>query len=167
MVISWSRIIWQRQQLLHLGWYHYRVQCIAEFVKNRPPVVQYRDFLKIKTGQPEADEPSNNNMCILCMNSMEGSQAVREPCNCSHAFHRECLDVWIDEGQLTCPLCRSELVPNSTPKTKDHKEMGDFEEDDPWRSEIMVYLFGEDHPMSYSIGRLDNPSLISFWMTKT
>ncbi|PQQ04423.1 hypothetical protein Pyn_41098 [Prunus yedoensis var. nudiflora] len=83
---------------------------------------------------------------------MEGSQAVREPCNCSHAFHRECLDVWIDEGQLTCPLCRSELVPNSTPKTKDHKEMGDFEEDDPWRSERMVYLFGEDHLMSYSIG---------------
>ncbi|KAL6291743.1 hypothetical protein ACE6H2_009253 [Prunus campanulata] len=70
---------------------------------------------------------------------MEGSQAVREPCNCSHAFHRECLDVWIDEGQLTRPLCRSELVPNSTPKTKDHKEMGDFEEDDPWRSERMIY----------------------------
>ncbi|ONI25763.1 hypothetical protein PRUPE_2G319200 [Prunus persica] len=103
------------------------VQCIAEFVKNRLPVVQYRDFIRIKTGQPEADEPSNNNMRIVCMNSMEGSQV--------------CLDFWIDEGQLTCPLCRSELVPNSTPKTKDHKEMGDFEEDDPWRAESMVYLF--------------------------
>lgn len=57
------------------------VQCIAEFVKNRLPVVQYRDFLRIKTGQPEADEPSNNNMRIVCMNSMEGSQVVREPCN--------------------------------------------------------------------------------------
>ncbi|BFG23607.1 hypothetical protein CerSpe_098810 [Prunus speciosa] len=125
------------------------VHCIAESVKNQLPVVQYRDFLKIKTGQPaEAEDDSNNNdhMCIVCMNSMEGSQGIRKLCNCSHAFHKECLDVWIDEGQLTCPLCRSNLLPNSTLKSNHHhhhKEMGEFGED-PWRAERMIYLFGED-----------------------
>ncbi|BFG23606.1 hypothetical protein CerSpe_098800 [Prunus speciosa] len=129
------------------------VHCIAESVKNQLPVVQYGDFLKIKTGQPEAEaeDDSNNNdhMCIVCMNSMGGSQGVRKLYNCSHAFHKECLDVWIDEGQLTCPLCRSDLLPNSTPKSNHHhhhhhKEMGEFIREDPWRAERMIYLFGED-----------------------
>ncbi|CAL9008951.1 unnamed protein product [Prunus brigantina] len=129
------------------------VHCIAESVKNQLPVVQYRDFLKIKTGQPEAEaeaqDDSNNNdhMCIVCMNRMEGSQGVRKLCNCSHAFHAECLDVWVDEGQLTCPLCRSDLLPNSTPKSNHyhhHKEMGEFIREDPWRAERMIYLFSED-----------------------
>ncbi|KAL6291744.1 hypothetical protein ACE6H2_009254 [Prunus campanulata] len=128
------------------------VHCIAESVKNQLPVVQYGDFLKIKSGQPEAEaeDDSNNNdhMCIVCMNRMFDCQGVRKLCNCSHAFHKECLDVWIDEGQLTCPLCRSDLLPNSTSKSNHHhhhhKEMGEFIREDPWRAERMIYLFGED-----------------------
>ncbi|KAJ4777190.1 RING zinc finger protein-like [Rhynchospora pubera] len=32
--------------------------------------------------------------------------------NCSHLFHKECIDNWVDLGKVTCPLCRALLLPN-------------------------------------------------------
>ncbi|KAK9291784.1 hypothetical protein L1049_019734 [Liquidambar formosana] len=70
---------------------------------------------------------------------MEANHEVRKLCNCSHAFHKDCLDAWIDEGQVTCPVCRSKLLPERGEEVK--------KGEDPWRMERMVYLFGEDHVM--------------------
>uniref|UniRef100_N1R3Q6 Uncharacterized protein n=1 Tax=Aegilops tauschii TaxID=37682 RepID=N1R3Q6_AEGTA len=36
---------------------------------------------------------------------------VRELGNCAHAFHKACIDKWVDKGQATCPLCRALLLP--------------------------------------------------------
>ncbi|KAB2596881.1 RING-H2 finger protein ATL63-like [Pyrus ussuriensis x Pyrus communis] len=119
------------------------VHCIAESVKNQLPVLQYQETLMKTRRQAEAEEQDCHvNMCIVCMDSMEEGQAVREPCNCSHGFHKECLDVWIDQGQLTCPLCRSELLPKTCSTSPNSKDK------DPWRKERMVYLFGDDYFMS-------------------
>ncbi|KAB2608974.1 E3 ubiquitin-protein ligase RHA2B [Pyrus ussuriensis x Pyrus communis] len=45
------------------------------------------------------------------------SHEVREQCNCDHLFHRECLDGWVNQGQVTCPLCRAVLFPATSEKT--------------------------------------------------
>ncbi|KAF5811974.1 putative transcription factor C2H2 family [Helianthus annuus] len=41
-----------------------------------------------------------------------GCDLIREIVNCKHVFHRECLDKWVDVGQVNCPLCRSVLLPS-------------------------------------------------------
>ncbi|KAM1054949.1 hypothetical protein FF1_002223 [Malus domestica] len=119
------------------------VHCIAESVKNQLPVVKYRGG-----NQRHSDHDSHTDTCIVCMDRVEGGQRVRELSNCSHVFHKECLDAWIDEGQFTCPLCRSSLLPKNwtTPESKgqleNEREFGCL---DPWRAERMVYLFGDDY----------------------
>ncbi|CAA6654480.1 unnamed protein product [Spirodela intermedia] len=39
---------------------------------------------------------------------------------CRHAFHRSCMDEWLDYGRSTCPLCRVPLLtpPPPTPTTR-------------------------------------------------
>ncbi|KAK9293081.1 hypothetical protein L1049_021065 [Liquidambar formosana] len=104
-------------------------------IKKQLPIVEFGEFLE-RRGACKAE----NSVCIVCMNCMEANQELRELCNCSHMFHRECLDAWIDQGQVTCPLCRSKLLPEKGEELR--------KGEDPWRMERMVYLFGEDYLMA-------------------
>jgi hypothetical protein len=49
--------------------------------------------------------------CRVCLDRLEPTDEVRRLGNCAHAFHRGCIDRWIDVGEVTCPLCRSNLLP--------------------------------------------------------
>lgn len=55
-------------------------------------------------------EKDDYNFCSICLSGIEKSHEVRELGNCTHAFHRECLDSWVGEGHWTCPLCRAKLL---------------------------------------------------------
>ncbi|KAM3729625.1 hypothetical protein ACB098_12G027000 [Castanea mollissima] len=107
---------------------------IDESIKKKLPITEYGDLLK-RRGACSAEDL----VCVVCLNNMEASDGVRELCNCSHVFHKECLDVWIGQGQVTCPLCRSKLSPSQ----REEPGLGG----DPWRLERLSYLFGEDYDM--------------------
>lgn len=97
---------------------------------------EYSSFIsRIVTGKRDLDP-----FCAVCLNNIEDCDKVRELLNCLHVFHSKCLDCWIDQGHQTCPMCRAKLLQNK-------KQELEFEED-PWRSERMVYLFGEDYVMT-------------------
>ncbi|KAL8049344.1 hypothetical protein ABFX02_06G015400 [Erythranthe guttata] len=61
---------------------------------------------------------------------------IRELGNCEHVFHVECIDSWMDQGRGSCPVCRAKLFGGD-----DEFRSANY---DPWRSERMIYLFGED-----------------------
>ncbi|KAA8525070.1 hypothetical protein F0562_007066 [Nyssa sinensis] len=82
------------------------VHVVTAAIKKKLPVLQYGDYLLEKRIQNEEEEKA----CSVCLDSIESSHEIRELCNCCHVFHRECLDSWVDEGQVTCPLCRSMLL---------------------------------------------------------
>lgn len=141
----------------HSSWLRFQVPVVvpvvvdAESIEKQLPVVKYWDLnLKKRSRQhhlqatsSSSEEEMHVSSCIVCMNVIEGSDEVRELCNCEHVFHRDCLDAWIGQAQLTCPLCRSELlIPATTCGTisKHDKDGGG----DPWRAERMIYLFGQD-----------------------
>ncbi|KAA8526067.1 hypothetical protein F0562_007833 [Nyssa sinensis] len=85
------------------------VHVLTASIKESLPVLQYHDFLQNRFGKHE--EEDENKACAVCLDSIEGSHEIRELCNCSHVFHRDCLDTWVDEGRVTCPFCRSMLLP--------------------------------------------------------
>ena len=80
--------------------------CLVECMKEQLQVVEYSLLLK-KSEAPRQDD----GQCDVCFNRIGESQEVRELGNCCHVFHKECIDIWMDQGQGTCPLCRSKLSP--------------------------------------------------------
>ncbi|CAN6236009.1 unnamed protein product [Urochloa humidicola] len=50
--------------------------------------------------------------CAVCLSAIAAADEVRRLANCRHAFHRACLDRWMEHDQRTCPLCRAPLIPD-------------------------------------------------------
>ncbi|KAK4717669.1 hypothetical protein R3W88_016007 [Solanum pinnatisectum] len=55
-------------------------------------------------------EESNDGLeCIICLSLLEDEDVCRKLPKCSHAFHVECVDMWL-HSHSTCPICRSPIV---------------------------------------------------------
>ncbi|CAK9139044.1 unnamed protein product [Ilex paraguariensis] len=106
------------------------VHFIIESIKEKLPVKEYNCLLE------RLGAHKNDRMCVVCLMCMKASDEVRELGSCCHVYHRKCLDSWIDQGQITCPLCRSKLL-------SDQGEQIECE-GDPWRRDMMITLFAED-----------------------
>ncbi|OMO57544.1 Zinc finger, RING-type [Corchorus olitorius] len=118
------------------------VSLMVQSLKNQIPVMQYSRFvIKRKSSGDYVAAESDHPTCIVCLNGVEPSDEVRELGSCNHVFHKDCLDAWIDHGNVTCPLCKSKLSNNNS-----NSRLGN----DPWRMERMIYLFGEDVDFSSS-----------------
>ncbi|ESQ38891.1 hypothetical protein EUTSA_v10001823mg [Eutrema salsugineum] len=48
--------------------------------------------------------------CAICLNEFENEETLRLMTPCSHAFHADCIDVWLS-SRSTCPVCRANLAP--------------------------------------------------------
>ena len=66
--------------------------------------------------------------CAVCLNEFQEDEKLRIIPNCSHVFHIDCIDVWL-QSNANCPLCRTSisttmsrfqtdliLAPSSTPE---------------------------------------------------
>ncbi|KAF8028071.1 hypothetical protein BT93_E0861 [Corymbia citriodora subsp. variegata] len=95
------------------------VRALTAMIKTRVPVVEYARFLERRGhGRGDGEGESKHGGCAVCLSSIEERDEVRELSNCSHAFHRECLDRWVDCNRVTCPLCRSLLYPPKRDRTR-------------------------------------------------
>ncbi|OMO56170.1 Zinc finger, RING-type [Corchorus capsularis] len=50
--------------------------------------------------------------CAVCLSEFDDDEALRLIPKCSHVFHPECIDAWL-EFHVTCPVCRAKLTPDS------------------------------------------------------
>jgi len=50
----------------------------------------------------------NSGDCAVCLSKFEPEDQLRLLPLCCHAFHADCIDIWLVSNQ-TCPLCRSPL----------------------------------------------------------
>ncbi|KAM0982004.1 hypothetical protein ACFX13_015306 [Malus domestica] len=87
------------------------IHVLTAYIKSLPVVEFGRVFEKYTKQEGQVTE------CSICLECIERSHEVREQCNCDHLFHRECLDGWVNQGQVTCPLCRAVLFPATSEKT--------------------------------------------------
>ncbi|CAI9755463.1 unnamed protein product [Fraxinus pennsylvanica] len=73
----------------------------AVLIRELLPVVKFSDLVVL-------DPPEN---CAVCLYEFNGDDEIRRLTNCRHIFHRSCLDRWMDHDQKTCPLCRTQFIP--------------------------------------------------------
>ncbi|KAL6840896.1 hypothetical protein ACP4OV_029422 [Aristida adscensionis] len=83
-------------------------------IKARLPAVRYADLVRTRRAAeaPATTAPAPA-VCAVCLGALEARHRVRELGNCAHAFHKACIDKWVDKGQATCPLCRALLLPGA------------------------------------------------------
>ncbi|XP_076919686.1 RING-H2 finger protein ATL38-like [Bidens hawaiensis] len=74
---------------------------IAEFTS-----FTYSKVKDIKIGQHVLE-------CAVCLNEFHDHEALRLLPECSHVFHRDCIDEWL-ASHVTCPVCRASLVPRTS-----------------------------------------------------
>lgn len=75
----------------------------------------------------DGDDDDNGPTCVICLGNLAAWDKVRKLGNCTHGFHVECIDKWVDSGRVSCPLCRADLLP--------------IKEDDKWRSLVRCQLW--------------------------
>ncbi|OIW01787.1 hypothetical protein TanjilG_03925 [Lupinus angustifolius] len=75
------------------------------------PLIQY------KTKQEGGTTSSSSNRefgersiceCSVCLNEFQEDERLRIIPNCSHVFHIDCIDVWL-QNNANCPLCRTSI----------------------------------------------------------
>ncbi|PWA41182.1 zinc finger, RING/FYVE/PHD-type [Artemisia annua] len=109
----------------------------------------YSAVKEIKLGQHVLE-------CAVCLNEFKGHEALRLLPECSHVFHRECIDKWLGL-HVTCPVCRASLVPK--PNNESESCCGP---NGPLNSHVSVKVTDLKHDMlprgkfsrSYSMGHL-------------
>ncbi|XP_076941439.1 RING-H2 finger protein ATL11-like [Bidens hawaiensis] len=79
---------------------------IAEFTS-----FTYSTVKDIKIGQHVLE-------CAVCLNEFHGHKALRLLPECSHVFHRDCIDEWL-ASHVTCPVCRASFVPKPSQLSHD------------------------------------------------
>lgn len=79
--------------------YPYYLRGIDEFLIQELPA-----FLYIKNDQ----ESSSFLKCMVCLNEFQDNEMLRILPKCIHAFHLDCIDVWL-QSNSNCPLCRSTI----------------------------------------------------------
>ncbi|CAN6828673.1 unnamed protein product, partial [Brassica oleracea] len=83
------------------------------------PVVRFSDL-----NRPESE------CCAVCLYDFENDDEIRRLTNCRHIFHKGCLDRWImDYSQMTCPLCRTQFIPDELQAAFNEKLWSDSSED--------------------------------------
>ncbi|XP_073039238.1 RING-H2 finger protein ATL1-like [Primulina eburnea] len=79
--------------------YPYYLRGIDEFL-----IQEISSFSYIKNGQ----ESSSFLKCVVCLNEFQENETLRILPNCGHAFHLQCIDVWL-QSNSNFPLCRSTI----------------------------------------------------------
>ncbi|XP_054808133.1 brassinosteroid-responsive RING protein 1-like [Prosopis cineraria] len=57
-------------------------------------------------------EAAPESCCAVCLYEFDGDDEIRQLTNCTHVFHRGCLDRWMGYDRRTCPLCRAPFTPH-------------------------------------------------------
>ncbi|KAK1418826.1 hypothetical protein QVD17_27973 [Tagetes erecta] len=50
----------------------------------------------------------SHNECGVCLGEFQDDEKLRIIPNCAHAFHIDCIDVWL-QNNPNCPLCRNSI----------------------------------------------------------
>lgn len=71
-----------------------------EEIRSRIPAIRFDSVCSLKT---EHD-------CSVCLTQFEPESEVNH-LTCGHVFHQDCLEKWLNYWNITCPLCRTPLMP--------------------------------------------------------
>lgn len=74
-----------------------------EDFRSKTPTLRFESVCSSCKQQPEHE-------CSVCLTKFEPESEIN--ClPCGHLFHKACLEKWLEYWNITCPLCRTPLMP--------------------------------------------------------
>ncbi|CAL5193732.1 unnamed protein product [Lathyrus oleraceus] len=74
-------------------------------------VIQEIPTFQFTKGEGGDDRPSVKG-CVVCLNSFQEQDMLKVLPNCSHHFHLDCINIWL-QTNANCPLCRTSISGNT------------------------------------------------------
>lgn len=71
------------------------------------------------TTAKEEESDEDDGMCAICLEEFENGEQVRL-LECSHMYHRTCIDPWLQSSSNCCPLCKRQIPNLPPPPTQMH-----------------------------------------------
>ncbi|TVU48362.1 hypothetical protein EJB05_07996, partial [Eragrostis curvula] len=120
------RLLWSR----HPPWRHRRAarggeaSVIRAVTANEHrglglPLIRMLPVVKFTAAAAEAEHGDAGRIsvseCAVCLSEFVERERVRLLPNCSHAFHIDCIDTWL-QGSARCPFCRSDVTLPAVPR---------------------------------------------------
>ncbi|KAK0667322.1 hypothetical protein QBC41DRAFT_139966 [Cercophora samala] len=97
-----SASIWARTRLRIWSWAQKKNRVATPSTDNSD------GSLESGTLKPEKTRPPRGHSCAICTEDfVEGGDVRKLPCG--HIFHPPCVDPWLLQFAVTCPLCRVDL----------------------------------------------------------
>lgn len=80
--------------------------------------------------------------CSVCLSHFEPESEINR-LTCGHVFHKDCLEKWLAYWNITCPLCRTPLLPE--------EEVSSCFWWESWSESTMCAYMKEEHVSLYSL----------------
>jgi len=78
------------------------------FLNQRVPVYPSAQEIDRATTLFRAGSNRQGDICTICQDDIDINQELRILDHCSHSFHRDCIDTWL-QGNVHCPTCRHDV----------------------------------------------------------
>ncbi|OVA06708.1 zinc finger protein [Macleaya cordata] len=76
-------------------------ETFMEEFRSRIPTIQFGSVFK---------STRSDHDCSVCLTQFEPESEINR-LSCGHVYHKTCLEKWLDYWNITCPLCRTPLMP--------------------------------------------------------
>jgi E3 ubiquitin-protein ligase RNF38/44 len=75
-------------------------------------VIQEIPTFQFTKGEGDDDNHQSVKGCVVCLNSFQEQDMLKVLPNCSHHFHLDCINIWL-QTNANCPLCRTSISGNT------------------------------------------------------
>lgn len=119
---------------------------LNESVIRSIPIFQYKKGEKVKNiGEKSFSE------CSVCLTEFQEEEKLRVLPNCSHLFHIDCIDTWL-QGNANCPLCRSTIsVTTRFPIDQIIAPRSSPQDSNPYTDDFIVIELGHENSDGQSL----------------
>ena len=120
---------------------------LGESVIRSIPILQFRKGSNREFGERSHCE------CAVCLNEFQEDEKLRIIPNCSHIFHIDCIDVWL-QSNANCPLCRTSI--STIPKFPVHQIIAPSSSPQDPRPYPNNYIGGDEDFVVIELGNDDS-----------
>jgi len=71
--------------------------------------IKVEQIKQLSCKKVKKSQVSQDFVCPICIENFKENEYYR-PLECSHCFHKKCIDRWFKKEHVDCPMCRTKII---------------------------------------------------------